>query len=179
MTRTVCVVAVLTLAGCASGPSRTNAGPHTEAVTVGRDAGGATDIRVTTEAYEKAYDVPGAREVLFNRFPEAFDALGLPAPMLDRRTWTAAVRDYTVQRRLNGERLSRMFECGSGPAGRYADTRRIEMDVTVRLEPAGDGTRVSTDIVAHSYDPTGRTQNTQCTTRGLLERMIADALAAS
>ncbi|NLG63074.1 MAG: hypothetical protein GX539_12605 [Candidatus Cloacimonetes bacterium] len=179
MKRAVFAVAAMMLAGCAGGQSGTMATPRTETVAVSREGARAADILVTSEAYQKAFDVPGEREVVFSRLPEAFEAVGLPAPMLDRNTWTAAVRDYTVQRRMNGERLSRLFECGSGPTGRYADTRRIEMDVTVRLQPADTGTRVSTDILAYSYDPTGRTENTDCTSLGVLERMIADALRPS
>src|SRR5690606_4511853 len=97
--RAVFAVAAMMLAGCAGGQSGTMATPRTETVAVSREGARAADILVTSEAYQKAFDVPGEREVVFSRLPEAFEAVGLPAPMLDRNTWTAAVRDYTVQRR--------------------------------------------------------------------------------
>ena len=173
------VVVTMTMAGCAGTRSGVDGAPTTQTVAIGRGASAANDVTVTTEAFVKTFEVPAGRDRLFDLFPDAFDQVGLPAPLLNRSTYTAAVRDHTVQRRLGGQRLSRMFECGTGPTGAYADTRRIEMDVTVRLQPAAEGTSVTTDIGAHSYDPTGRTAITNCTSRGLLERMIADALRSA
>jgi len=172
-------VVAMTVAGCAGTRSGVDGAPTTETVAIGRGAAAATDITVTTEAFVKTFEVPVARDRLFDLFPAAFEQVGLPAPLLNRSTYTAALRDHTVQHRLAGQRLSRMFECGTGPMGAYADARRIEMDVTVRLQPAGAGTSVTTDIGAHSYDPSGRTAITTCTSRGLLERMIADALRSA
>lgn len=166
----------LVLAGCASGARPATDTPEVQQVLVSQGSAASGSVVITPEGYVGSYEVEAVREDLWAVLPEAFEAVGLPAPLLDAGTWTAAVRDHTVRRRLGGERLSRMFECGAGPQGAYADARPLQMDLTVRLHVHGGGTRVATEISAWSYDPTGRTDRTVCTSRGTLERRIADAL---
>lgn len=166
----------LVLAACASSARPANDTPEVQQVLVSQGSAASGSVVITPESYVGSYQVEAVRDDLWDVLPEAFTAVGLPAPLLDAGTWTAAIRDHTVRRRLGDERLSRMFECGAGPQGAYADARPLQMDLTVRLHAHDGATRVATEISAWSYDPTGRTDRTVCTSRGTLERRIADAL---
>ncbi len=174
------VVAAAMLAGCAGraadGDIRTPA-ERTISISTADNAVN-TDIRMTRDEYLARAALLAPREAVWAVVTDVFAEVGLPAPRLDDARWTATVENHVVRRRLGGQRLSRYLECGSGMTGAYADERRLYLNVTVQLQEGetADETTVVTRVTATAEQPSGVSGTMSCSSRGSLERTLANAL---
>ena len=169
------LTAALTAVGCASGPAGSDSVQET--VTI---AGGGlnTDVRISRDRHVEETGVSAPRDAVWRTLSAAFVEVGLPEPSLDEGSWTAFVRNHVVRRRLGDERLSRLLECGRGLTQPHADTHRVYLTVTARLEegPSGEGTTLHTEVGAVADNPEGTTARITCSSRGVLEGQLADAV---
>jgi hypothetical protein len=182
MPRATCLFLTATLlgvVGCASSQTDTTVPvPREDVVRVTTGDGSAADVRLQREDFIVRSEVNAARAAVWEAIPAVFAEIGLPAPVMDRASWIAAVEDHTIMRFLGKEALSRLISCGSGMSGEYANTRRIRLTVRTLLEnPSPDRTIVSTRVEARAYAMDGTsTAPAECASRGPLEAMIRDGL---
>lgn len=135
------------------------------------------DVRLTRDDRAYSLEVPAAREVAWERLPEAFTAVGLPEPQLDEARWAAVVSNHLIRRRLGERRLSRLLECGRGITQPHADTHRVHLAVVSWLEESGEGASLlHTRVEAMAENPEGTTAAVRCSSRGELERVLGRAL---
>ncbi len=172
---------VLVAAGaCASSPAgREVRSTSAETVSVSTSNNSVNaNLHLRRDDFLAHQQVAAAREKVWSAIPAAFARVGLPAPALDSRTWIAMLDDHVVTRRLGEQSLSALLECGRGFTGANANTHRIHLTVTMQLLPADDTTvtDVYTRIEALAVNPSGTTGTLPCTTRGVLEQDIANAL---
>ena len=81
-------------------------------------------------------------------------------------------------RRIEGERLSRFFDCGRAFGREYADAYAVTLGILVQLAPSADGgTIVMTVLDAYARDPSVGGNSVHCITWGSLERRIGDLVA--
>jgi len=123
-------------------------------------------------------DVPASHQRAYEALITVFDALKIPLTIRDSSFHVLGNLQFSKSRSLGGMQMSRFFECGLGLTGPNADTYRITMAITLRVEPVSDDkSRVRTGLVAgaqnlqgNAYDPV------RCATTGGLEALIQEKL---
>jgi hypothetical protein len=128
-------------------------------------------IRRVDYVPSKVLDAP--RETVWGLLPAAYIDAGLPEPVADQSTWTVAVVDHRVARRIGDMRMSTLISCGSDLTGQHADTHRIRLSVRTWLEQSDGGTEARTRLEATASSTEGRAGVVACTSTGELENRIA------
>lgn len=172
------VAATFVTAACVSGAPGDRASTQ-QTVSIGSADNSVNErVLLTRDHYVGEAEIAGSREAVWSAVPDAFDEVGLPAPVLDEQTWTATLRNHVVRRRLGSQRLSALLECGRGMTQPHADSHRIFLTVSVRLEEGSDPdvTAVRTRVEAVGENPEGTTTSVTCSSRGRLEPLLANAL---
>jgi hypothetical protein len=81
-------------------------------------------------------------------------------------------------RRIEGERMSRYFDCGRSFGREYADQYAVTLAIMVQLVPMGDDAiSVRTFLDAYARDQTMSGSSVHCITKGSLERRVGDLVA--
>jgi hypothetical protein len=185
MVRTFRGVAVLALAGtaaaCGSSPREPGVlerGTDQQYVAVSYSESDSRGVHITRERHVSRAEIAASRERVWNAVPDAFEAVGLPLPVLDRARGIAATQNFRTSGTLGLDRLSTFFDCGSGPAGRYADLRRLVIEVFVAVPPSTAATtRVELRALAVAHATEGASGSaTECSSLGILEERLARAL---
>lgn len=176
----------LAFAASACAPASSGAGstPPPEA-TVNRDALAANRGGVVAEAEVEAEYATAAKVVAhdaaraWSAAPRAYQALGIPAAVLDAGGRVFGNDRFAPGRRLLGQPLSVFLDCGVDQMGAsQADTYTVTLDVRTRVAAAGAGqAELRTTLGATARPRTGSTSGaTRCTSRGLLEQRINTAI---
>lgn len=123
-----------------------------------------------------AHKISGNRDSIFTSLETAFKELKLPVETRNPKTGLLTNLNADVSRRIGDVAISRYLDCGRGFSGNNADFYRITLAISAWLEPAtGEPQRLMVAIAASGRDPAGsRSAYSQCTSRGALERRIAD-----
>jgi hypothetical protein len=109
---------------------------------------------------------------------KAFAALDIPVGNTAGSLGVIGSERFSRIHALGGELLSKAFDCGEGPTGKFADSYRLEIAVVAYVEPrAGGGTRLGLASVANGRDPTGPFRYPkECASTGRLELRIVDRI---
>jgi hypothetical protein len=178
----------MSVLGLAAGAVACGSAPREEAVldrTVDRQfvavsysESDARGVHITRDRQVSRAEIAASRAQVWNAVPDAFTAMGLPLPMLDHARGIAATQNFRTSATLGRDRLSTFFDCGSGPAGRYADLRRLVIEVFVAVPPSTAATtRVELRASAVSHPTEGASGSaTECSSLGILEERLARAL---
>jgi hypothetical protein len=104
----------------------------------------------------------------------AYEKLGIQTTTNDSGAHTVGNMQVTALHRLNGEDLSRYFECGRDGLGTpRADRYRITFTVISTLSKDGpNATKVETLVTARGTDPGGNGSDVYCSTTGRLENEL-------
>lgn len=173
------VVAVAGLAACASGPKptlRSDMPPeHTSYVSTGDGASFEVRLRPTDNpSVHIIYVLPDkAWQVL----PIVFAQLDLPGQVLDANTRTFGFERQRMRRQVAGTRLEELVDCGMGIIAPNAATHLVTLSVVTRIRPERGVTAVEMRITGVARDPAVSTSPTNCTSRGKLERIVAERIA--
>lgn len=160
-------------AGSAPAPTQTSVAITTE------EGAGTPTVRLTRDHYVSDDVLVGERLELWRLIPDAYTAVGLPLPTVDRSSHTARLQNHVLTRSLGEERLSNFLECGNSIQGPNADTYRITLDVRTWIEPADSAGR---SVVRTQVQATGRNMvhgsagTSHCSSRGRLEMLIREEL---
>jgi hypothetical protein len=118
---------------------------------------------------------------VWRALPEAYRLLGLPGePAAGVRHALATPNMRITGRLYPGEANSKYLDCGESIRGPRADTHEIYFNVTsrVRAHPDG-GSVVETVLDGNARDPNQGSNPVKCTGKGVLEKMIGDAVIRS
>ena len=126
------------------------------------------------------YPIHGNRDAIFTAIEGAFKELKIPVETRDPKSGMPRNLNAEVTRRLGNEALSRYLDCGRGFSGNNADFYRITLAISTWVERAtGEPQKLLIAIAASGRDPAGsRSAYPTCTSRGALERRIADRVQA-
>lgn len=104
---------------------------------------------------------------------EAYTVIGVAADIVDAGRQVVARTPIAFSRRLKGERLSALFDCGQGQFGPRADDGRVTVSVSSRVTGASAPVRVSTQVEASLMPNDGASSSrVRCGSRGVLEERI-------
>ena len=173
----VAALASAALAGaCASSGASSAASPiETSRTIISSASPTAQDVELTKDTRLSSATLTASPEQVWQALPAAMADLGLTGgPLIGQaRTYIAVMP--RVRRMLNKVPLSRYLECGTTPSGMPgADTHLIRLQVTSIVEPAGQGTRLRTQVLASGNSVDGTSAGViDCATTGAIEARIA------
>ncbi|NUQ21658.1 MAG: hypothetical protein HOQ09_11970 [Gemmatimonadaceae bacterium] len=168
--RTPLVALLVACAACAStattaGSTAVSANPE-----VLTDAHGnvlrTTDVAATTTVDAKPTD-------LLRALVASYDAVGVPADVVDPAQQLVSRTSMTMSRTFKGARLSALFDCGQGQFGPRADDGRVTLSIASRVvgsaAPVSLTTRVDASVMPNDGAASSRVR---CGSRGILEERI-------
>lgn len=74
--------------------------------------------------------------------------------------------------RIDGDRIGRFLDCGSGISGERASSWDVRLSLVTSLEPEGEGALIVTDLDARARPRGTSGSSVQCRSRGELERRL-------
>lgn len=172
--RSLLVITVLALAGCATG-SVVNERADPVTVMVGGDGSlrYKQDVRVITQ------NVAGSPASLWAKLNAAYATLGLPVTQRDSAEFAVAAQNAQFSGRFGSGSMSRIIDCGLTPYGtQRANAYHVWLSVATQLQPSATGTTIRTSVGARAQDPNSSNGVLQCGSTGALEADIANALGA-
>jgi hypothetical protein len=173
------LIGVSVLCACASSSGSTASAPAApQSIRVSGGGGGATGttMNVSTPAVTSSLAMPLAD--VWHFLPAAWDSLGIPKGIIDAKGYSLATGGIKIRGRLGKTPLSRYLDCGQTQIGPNADSYEVYLSVTTQLAAAGEQTTVSTTVDAAAKPLNFSQEYSRCSTRGELERRIADGVKA-
>ena len=128
--KTIPLLALLLLAGCASGGS--------ELPTRVMTAGEAVDFRINAGPEGSLASFNASPEAVWRALPRVFEQLQIPVGHVDANARVIGNQRYVVRRTLGGEPVQRYFNCGSGVTGPLTSTHDIAVSILVKVMPDGE-----------------------------------------
>jgi hypothetical protein len=176
--------ACLLLAGCASsaGDEAANSGapePQPQIWAVGEYLREGRISNVQPGVDRVSVDLEAPPDASWEALVQVYQDIGIEIAGADPRIRSLNNPEFTVSRRLGGERLSKYLTCGSGLTGAFADRFRVQMNILSQITAAEDGKSVvHTTIQAVGNNPEG-VSNTRvpCSSTHQLEYRIAQEVA--
>lgn len=112
---------------------------------------------------------------------KAYADLGIPLTFDNPPSHQLGNPDFYRQRTIAGQAMTSIVDCGSGPEGLNASSYRIYMSLLTSVMPAdGGGSTVETTLLPSGQDITeGSSDRIPCGTKGKLEQMVLDRIAAN
>lgn len=176
--RAMLLLALATVIGCASAGTGTS-GPGTQVVRVVGPTS-TSSFAVPASDPTNTHELPYALEQVWRALPGAFDALGIPIGVMDPAKRVAGNTALKVRRELKNVPLSRYIDCGgSTQLGPNADS----YDVNLSIVAAVRSLTPTTSAVSITFEAVGRPatfaqEYSQCTSKGVLEKRLVDAVSA-
>lgn len=168
----------LVLGSCTSAPPSPGITPDGPAISrVGRDGSDVT-VRLATPSTAAESTVRGSLEQVWSVVPAAYASLSIPVEMRDPDRHVIGNQQFTVRRTLGDLRLSRLVNCGYGPAGKKADRYLVHLRVLTQLSAEGAGAVLAkTSVTAYASTVEGTsTEEVRCPSTGVLETAITEAM---
>lgn len=179
--RTAAVAAgMVLLAACASRQLEVSSGSNNgNMVAELNTAGSSFDFRASTAGAAKSDTIAMSPEKLWPYLGKVYDALSIPVHQRNETAHVLGSVDFEVARHLGDNRLSLFLDCGSTITGSMADQGQLMMTVATQVRPAtesGDQSEVATLVTGTARQHGLSSTETNCTSTGRLEQMIATRL---
>lgn len=159
------VVAVLT--ACASSPADTPA-PRERMVVLDEET------RLRNESVVRADTVHAPVQATMAALVETYLTMEIPITDVDEAANRLETHDVRV-RRIDGARMSRWLDCGTGISGQRADSYQVTVTLLSSVLPAGpSASRVVTDLDGNARPRDTSGSAVYCSSRGTLEARIVE-----
>lgn len=139
-------------------------------------AGDAGAITVTKTVTAQTTKLAGSVDDAWKALPQVLDSLGVRATLVDPAQHLVGVEQMKIRVNLGKTPLSRYLDCGQTQIGPNADSYEVLLTVKSRVTPAAEGSQLSTIVDAVARPISFRQNYSSCSTTGLLETRIADAM---
>ncbi len=172
---TLPTLAALALAGCASTSELPEYRTDRSTVSVQTNTG-SSDMQLTHEAAVSSEVIAASADQLWRALPGIYQSLGIPINGADSNARLLATRERV--RRIDGKSMSTYFNC-PGPYGNLAGSGDVYLSLRTQILPSSD----TQATVRHEIEAVARassgTNQVRCNSRGALERLLNEALAAA
>ncbi len=170
----VLLIALLSLVGC----GHPNPGPRPPAPD-------RSTVRVVpsevaeflTEGSQVSETLPVSAARVWNALPGAYEALGIPVTEVLPGAMTLGNPSFET-RRIEGNRMSRYFNCGTTYSGVVANLYDVAITISTRLAEAPEGgTMAITEVDAWATPRTVSGNPVHCSSKQTLEARLNELLA--
>jgi len=165
------------LLGATACASSQHAAPSTgvaqQTFSIAGDAGAMTVTKTVTAQTTK---LAGSVDVVWQALPAVLDSLGVRATLIDPAQHTIGVEQIKIRVRLGTTPLSRYLDCGQTQIGPNADSYEVLLTVRSSVTALETGSQLGTLVDAIARPISFRQNYSSCSTTGLLESRIADAI---
>lgn len=167
-------VAILGVAGCASSSAvKAPADP----VIVTLEGGGLLHFDSSPRVAEST--IAATPATVWPVLNSTYASMGLPITTRNNAAHLIAAQNATFLHSFGNGSLSRIVDCGGSQSGARADSYRVQLTVVTELRPADKGaTLVRTSLAGVAKDPSSSNDPVSCSSTGVLERDISNALKA-
>jgi len=173
--RALRVLSLIALSACAS--SGTSSSRPDETVRI--VGGGTSNLKITSNQYAHVSRISSPIDKVWIAMPAAFEALSIPISTVDTLKHLIANDGLKLRRQLGKTPLSRFIDCGSTQIGENADSYDVHLTISVQLMPAEGGTtKLETMFEAMAKPVSFSREYSRCSTRGVLEQRLAEAIKA-
>jgi len=159
---------------CASSQSSApSSGVAQQTFSIAGDAGAMTVTRTVTAQTTK---LVGTVDAVWKELPTVLDSLGVKVTMIDPVQHLIGVEQMKIRVRLGTTPLSRYLDCGQTQIGPNADSYEVLLTVRSNVTATPAGSQLGTFVDAMARPISFRQNYSSCSTTGLLESRIADAV---
>jgi hypothetical protein len=144
----------------------------------------AAQVRITLGAWHEPilldtlrqdHELRAAPEKVYEATLKAFADLEIPTGRTDGKAGIIGSERFERSHALGNLLLVKLYNCGEGPTGPFADSFRLEIAVVAWVSPAKAGSKLSLATVASARDVSGVAhQSRACYSTGTLETKILE-----
>ena len=171
----------LLLSACASAGAPGAAAPEGLTRTMVTQAtGGTADVELFVDRSASRQKVGGQPAAVLSALPLAYAEVGFEgAGPVQGRPQTVGAVVPKLRRTLGKTNLSRYLDCGRTAAGlENADVQLVRMTVTTEVKAVDGGSEIATQVSATSTSVENSNYPVDCSSKGVLELRIAEALTS-
>jgi hypothetical protein len=124
--------------------------------------------------------INAAADSVWEVLPTVYEEMGVPVETIDIESNVVGNIEFDVRRRLAGEPMSRLLDCGAGAfSAPLADRYLIRMSLTTGVSESENETSIiTTRLAASASNPAVSGGPVNCSTTGRLEQAIADRVTS-
>jgi hypothetical protein len=173
------VIVMAALSACASSGAATNS-PTQETVRITGSGTGNTSLTLSSNAGSQVTRIEADPEKVWLALPGAYAKLAIPITEVDTLQRKIGNSGLKVRRQMAGTSLSRYIECGSTQIGDNADSYDVFLTVStvVKADPNTGLSTIETLFESQAKPVSFSREYARCSTKGLLETRIAEAVKA-
>jgi hypothetical protein len=135
---------------------------------------GAWHEPILLDTLRQEHQLRAAPEKVYEATLKAFAELEIPTGRTDGKAGIIGSERFERTRALGNLLLSKLYNCGDGPTGPYADTFRLEIAVVTWVSRSGEGSKLGLATVASGRDVSGAHNPRPCDSTGALETKILE-----
>jgi hypothetical protein len=138
---------------------------------------GAWHEPILLDTLRQDHELRVAPEKVYEATLKAFAELQVPTGRTDGKAGIVGSERFERSRALGNLLLSKLYNCGEGPTGPFADSFRLEIAVVAWVSPAPAGSKLGVATVASARDVSGVAHPSRaCYSTGVLETKILEAV---
>jgi hypothetical protein len=139
---------------------------------------GAWHEPILLDTLRQDHPLRAAPEKVYEATLRAFADLDIPAGRTEGKAGIIGSERFERSRALRNVLLSKLYNCGEGPTGPFADSFRLEIAVIAWVTPSGTGSKLGLATVASARDVSGVAHPSRaCYSTGMLETKIFEQVA--
>jgi hypothetical protein len=136
---------------------------------------GAWHEPILLDTLRQNHTLRAAPEKVYEATLKAFADLQIPTGQTDGKAGIIGSERFERSHTLGNLLLSKLYDCGEGPTGPFADSFRLEIAVVAWVEPADGGSKLGLATLASARDISGVAHVTRaCVSSGGLETKILE-----
>jgi hypothetical protein len=136
---------------------------------------GAWHEPILLDTLRQDHQLRAAPEKVYEATLKAFSDLAIPTGRTDGKGGIIGSERFERSHALGNLLLAKLYNCGEGPAGPYADSFRLELAIVAWVAPANGGSKLGLATVSSARDISGVAHNPRaCISTGLLETKILE-----
>jgi hypothetical protein len=136
---------------------------------------GAWHEPILLDTLRQDHQLRAAPEKVYEATLKAFADLAIPTGRTDGKGGIIGSERFERSHALGNLLLAKLYNCGEGPAGPYADSFRLELAIVAWVAPANGGSKLGLATVSSARDISGVAHNPRaCISTGLLETKILE-----
>jgi hypothetical protein len=136
---------------------------------------GAWHEPILLDTLRQDHELRAAPEKVYEATLKAFAELDIPTGRTSGKSGIIGSERFERSHALGNLLLSKLYNCGEGPTGPYADSFRLEIAVVAWVVPVGTGSKLGLATVASARDISGVAhQSRACYSSGTLETKLLE-----